>query len=99
MAPPPMPPSIAAPVDERIEHEFEKFVGQLNRGSLSAGRDLARACVRPIGETVPKNCAGSRRSIEEIIQRIRDIPLVLIETVKLTPSRPVDLEIPCSRRS
>jgi hypothetical protein len=76
------PASVTAPVDERVEHQFEKFIGQLHRGSLGAGCHFARALHETHRREAKKLRWQAAGHIEGIDQRLRDILLVLIEPGK-----------------
>jgi hypothetical protein len=78
--------AIAAAIDERIEHQIEEFVGQLKHRALGAGRRLAvelRQRIRQVaaGQSEQIRKVGRQRAagIEEVVQRVRDVLLVLIE--------------------
>src|SRR4030095_6707091 len=76
----------SAAVDERIEHDAEELGHELERALLRAGGDLAREPRQRIGEIAAGQAeyarAARRQSdtaVEEMVDRPRDVLLILIE--------------------
>ena len=86
IAGPPAPADAVAAVDERIEHHSEELIAHLEGDLLAAGRGLAGELAQGIaeiaaGETEDADKAGRQRAagVEEIVERARDVALVLAQ--------------------
>ncbi len=69
-------PDIGAAIDERIEHQFEKLVGQLDRCALGAGPGLAVDLGEAARAQSKECCRNTAGRVEEIGQRVGDVLLV-----------------------
>ena len=87
----------AAAIDERIEHETQELVHQLERAALGAGRILAVQLAELIlqsgaGEAEKREEGGRQRAagIEEIIDRGGNVLLVLVQRCAQAELCPLD---------